>query len=715
MRVLALLVCAFIFLSTVTSLPAIAQFADRSGAIDSTVRSPSALVSPPKPDTVEGFYSLSTKAGSNRLSLGGASFSTEDTGKLVMCTGIGPTEGRLVTKIAAVLDATHILTTSPATQAMTSVSQRCIYGSDQSLSIQAAFDHAKANKIGAYVAGGTYLLESPLVCLPSPTNNSQNAPGSLCQLDPGATLIAMAPMTAVITYGGIASDYSQYVRQSTFGGGTLDGNFVADYGVDVPFYSVVTRRDQVTKNTRLAGVRYGRISSPTSGGSQDLNVGHLRDVTYVNVSSINQATTPTVTTEWDHGYSTGRVVTFVGVAEVPELSRRYFQITVTGPRTFTLDNADSTSWPIIKGTPRVALTMPSMRVPRFLSGVSNANPGVVSTRIPHKFKNSDLVWLADQRGISLGGIYCVKGAMATTFQLYEADCRKAVDTTTLGVYRKGGAVIPYDPPETVEKFIYYENGIDSDVVIAQVNGVRIGIYANPSRAGYDSKIFKSHFYNYNENGELYTAVMMGGDNTIVGAQIDLPVRYAFVFSGPGNSIVGSHLNYGSGGILVSYDDYASFVRLNGIGTATVIGGSIKGEISTSILGEVSVNGQSTGFSPGYSQLMLKSSYASYAEPDSIVTQKLKIMGYKESANLEVDSLGSSILSLVDRTNGREGGYLQTVPGGLSLGTYGGPGNQVRSPLTIVGVDVQMPTLPTSCLGKSAGTLWNDVGTLKVCP
>lgn len=632
-----------------------------------------------------------------------------------MCTGIGPIEGRLITKIVAVMDATHILTAAPATQAMTAVSQRCIYGSDQSHSIQAAFDHAKANNIGAYIAGGTYLVESPLVCLPSPTNNSQNTPGSLCQLDPGATLIAMAPMTAVITYGGIASDYSQYVRQSTFGGGTLDGNFVADYGADVPFYSVVTRRDQVTKNTRLAGVRYGRASSPASGGSQDLNVGHLRDVTYVNVSSITQATTPAVTTEWDHGYSTGRVVTFVDVPEVPEASRRYFQITVTGPRTFTLDNTDSTSWRAAKGVPRVALTMPSMRVPRFVSGISNTNPGVVSTRIPHRFKNNDLVWLADQRGISLGGIYCVKGAMATIFQLYEADCRKAVNTTTLGVYREGGAIIPYDPPETVEKFIYYENGIDSDVVIAQVNGVRIGVYANPSRAGYDSKILKSHFYNYNENGELYAAIMMGGDNTIVGAQIDLPVRYAFVFWGPGNSIVGSHLNYGSGGVLASYGDYASFVRLNGIGTATVIGGSIKGEISTSILGEVSVNGQSAGFSPGYSQLMLKSSYVSHAEPDSIVTQKLKVMGYKDGVNLEVDSLGSSILSLVDRTNGREGGYLRTVPGGLSFGTYSGASNQVQPPLTIVGGDVQMPALPTSCLGKSAGTLWNDSGTLKVCP
>lgn len=666
-------------------------------------------ISPSKPDTVQRFYSLTTTAGSSNITVGGGAFTSADVGKLIMCTGIGPTEGRLTTYITAVTDATHITTATPATQAMTAVSQRCVYGSDQSTNIQAAFTNGTNNGIGSYVQGGLYLIGSPLTCLPPPANNSQNAPGPMCQLDAGATIMAMAPMITVVTYGGVAGDYSEFLRNATFGGGTLDGNFLADYGADVPFYNVATRTSQVTKNTLLSGVRWGNLSAPAaSGGSLDSQVSHLRDVTYVTVTGITNGVNPIITTQWDHGYATGRVVTLVDVSGMTQANSKFFQITVTGARSFTLNNTASTSWGTFIGTASVALTMPSMRVPSFVTGITNANPAVVTTSQPHGFANGQPVWLADMTGINLGGVYTVANVTSTTFEL------SGIDTTLLGTYSAAGTVIPYLDPSTVEKAIYYENGIDADVVNAQISGVRYGIYANPATAGYDSKIIKPHFYNYNENGELFCAISLGGDNTIVAAQIDVPMRYAFQFVGPRNHVIGSRMTYL--GVLVQYNNYASFVRLESGGEATVSGGGAKGNASAAVLGELSQNGSRLGYTPGYSRGDgFKTEYVSLVQPDSSMQGTFNVINYSGAASLRVTGAGASTIYVYDRTSEQGGMYVSSITGGANLNTTDNTGKHVSTPMSLIGSDIRMGNLPTNCSRKPAGTLWNNSGALNVCP
>ena len=688
--------------------PVGAQLAGGGGQIAHSALPFGVPISPPKPDTVQGFYVLTTRAGSAELRLDGAAFKATDVGKLIVCTGIGPTEGRLTTSIKTVSDATRITLAATATQSMTRVSQRCVYGSDQASAIQAAFTYGTNNNIGSFVQGGLYLIGSPLTCLPPPANNSLNAPGPMCQLDYGATLMAMSPMTSMITYGSADPDYSGYLRNVTFGGGTLDGNFIADYGADIPFYIVATRHNQVTKNTKLAGVRWGRMGAPApSSSSQDINVGHLRDVYYITVTGITNSARPVVTTQWAHGFSTGRIVTLVGVSGMTEANFKFFKITVTGPNTFALDNTDSSAWGAFGSTARVAVTMPSMRMPYFITGITNANPAVVSTALPHGFANGALVWLAGVSGVNLGGIYTVANATSTTFEL------QRVDTTALGEYAGNGAVVEYVAPTSVEKGIYYENATDADVTVAQVTGVRYGIYANPATGGYDSKIIKPHFFNYNENGEMFAGIEMVGDNTIQGAQFDAPIRYAMKFSGPRNTVIGSRLTYLGHSVL--FNNYSSFIRLDMGGEANVLGGGMKGTTSSAVLGELSQNGASFGRTPGYSRLGVKTQYTSLVQPDASIAGTFNVLNYSGGASTQVTGTGPTTVLICDRTAGQGGLSLSTSPDGASLHTIDSSCSRIANPMSVVGNDVLMKNLPRRCTGKTTGTLWQDGDTLKVCP
>jgi hypothetical protein len=324
------------------------------------------------------------------------------------------------------------------------------------------------------VEAGHYLTSCAITSLP-PNNshlyaNSFNETPPLLHLARGATISAMAPMTAVLTYGSPNSDYSGYLRSAQIGGGTIDGNFLASYGVDIPFHQTTTRSDQETKNTLLAGVRWGRIGAPTGGaGGGDIDDSHYRDNAYVTVTNISNSNPAAVTTQWDHGYTTGRTVVILG-SNLTSANNTFFRITVTGPRTFTLDNTNSSGWGSFSGTANAALTMPSNDVPVSISSISNGNPAVVTTSVPHGLSNGDQVFIADENGISIDGIYTVAGATASTFQL------SGVDATALGAYTSGGTAVKWRDPATVDKAIYLENEQDHDLDNVQLSGTRFAYY-----------------------------------------------------------------------------------------------------------------------------------------------------------------------------------------------------------------------------------------------
>jgi len=115
-------------------------------------------------------------------------------------------------------------------------------------------------------------------------------------------------MTSLLTYGSMASDFLGILRQSTFGGGTLDGNFLPATA-RMSRFSFINSREPVHQE-HVAGRRPLGQQQRTdpSGGGLDSNVKHARDVSYVTVTGITNANPAVVTTQWDHGYATGRVI-----------------------------------------------------------------------------------------------------------------------------------------------------------------------------------------------------------------------------------------------------------------------------------------------------------------------------------------------------------------------------------------------------------------------
>ena len=405
----------------------------------------------------------------------------------------------------------------------------------------------------------------------------------------------------------------------------------------------------------------------------------MRDIYTVTVTNITNAATPVVTTQWAHGLATGRIVTLVGVSGMTQANSKFFKVTVTGATTFTLDNTNSTGWGAFTGTASVAMTMPSMRLPAFVSAITNANPGVVSTTMPHGFTSGTQIWLADMSGINLGGRYCAMGATATTFQIYQTNCTTPVNTTSLGTYGSYGSAVEYLAPETVEKGIYFENGIDADVISAQIQGTRIGIYANPLYAGYDSKIIKPHIYNYNEQGELLTGIILGGDNTVQSAQIDPAVRYAIQFVGPRNTVLGSRLTYI--GPLVRYANYASFIRLEAGADVSVFGGGAKGDPTFPVLGQVSLNGAAYGNTPGFSSFGFGLDNVTLAQPDSS-KGIFRVRGYAQPATVQAFGVGETTVYICDLLQG--GAYFSTggTPYTLNLNTLDPACNYRANPLRL---------------------------------
>jgi hypothetical protein len=77
-----------------------------------------------------------------------------------------------------------------------------------------------------------------------------------------------------------------------------------------------------------------------------------------------------------------------------------------------------------------------------LAGVTQANPGVVTTTIPHGYSNGDTVFVANVVGMTQinNRFFTVTGATATTFQLYDAPFNVPVSTLVFGAYVSGGSV-----------------------------------------------------------------------------------------------------------------------------------------------------------------------------------------------------------------------------------------------------------------------------------
>ena len=621
------------------------------------------------PDTHQGFFAV-TWTGSGTITLaafggqGIPSFTASDIGKDIVCTGFGGLENGAYAGVIAGVSSGSVVTLVPTpTLTMTAYAQKCAYGTDQSVNLQTTFTAGQAAGVGSYVPGGIYLVNTPLVCLPPPNYNNLNASAPLCALDPGAYLLyaGTSPATNFISYGSLDPSFSGHLAGSEITGGTIDGNFNVMNDVYVPFFANIARRAQMTKNALQHHVQYGDVGAPSASSAavELVNFG-ARDINYITVTNVTNGPPAVVTTAHAHGFTTGRVVTFTGAVGQAALSTQYFQITVTGPTTFTLNNAT------LSGTFTSALvsqTMPSMAIEQPVNAVTQANPAVITApvgTVPLSASGTQF-FIADLGMTNAAGTdNCIDGNYTVTY-LTTTTFSIPVDTTTCSSFAGGGRIIPAPNFDTAESFIYNANATDSQYWGDQFYGVRIGVSNNlAGPAGFDAKI-QYHVYNLIENGEMLAGYYGSGDNNFLGLQVDCPARFAIWLShahaGKGSSSFGSEMNCAGFGVLQNNE--ASFVRLEDGATFNQIGGSIKGQGGALVLQQVSSPHaplSQFGRIPGYSSDKVAYTNLTYPQPDGNADGNFVVFSSTTSSSIEAVSTETGGIGLLEAYDTNAGHY-----------------------------------------------------------
>ena len=556
--------------------------------------SPTALqapIIPTLPDTIELFATVTSSLANKDITLGGGSFTTADVGKLIRVEAIGPNERWLNTSITAVADATHITVADQPTQAVTAyASQKVIYGSDQATSIQAAFTAAANAGRAAYINAGHYLVGSALTC-PIPANASSYAnnfyePPALCDMAAGTIVdyVGSARIGAVITYG--APSYAGYIHSGHMTGGTVNCGFNANYAQEIPFAIDVSRAFVGTKNCMHAGLHMGSQSAPAEGGGlTDIEDQYIRETSSVTVSTCTTGSaTITCTTTQPHGFcNQGRtkqpVVAIIG-ASTGYFSTDWFRVTCPSATAFTIKGVDGTTWGTWSGTAQASITMPSMRVPQKIVGVTLANPAVVNVPDTSDLTNGDAIHIAETIGLTSGtgtsarkcldGVYTLTVVDATHYSV-------PVDTSACTAYSTGGWSEQWVDPTTADACVYMDYASDNNVFRGTCQGVRFGYVHNPAYAGYDGKIIAPHVWDYASDGSIFAAVYAGGKTRIDDLQVDTPAKYGAMFFGNfGNSVAGMEINgNGFGNGTWMRNNYTALVRMS----ANAAEGGVAGHVN----------------------------------------------------------------------------------------------------------------------------------------
>lgn len=400
-------------------------------------------------------------------------------------------------------------------------------------------------------------------------------------------LIARTGGEYLMKLGTTAADYSGCLRDANFQLPVIDGDNkeFTKGALYAPFFLDV----RIDRTVRNGGAWFGDTAAPgPSAGlkgtatSENELPQRRRDTT-----SITNAVNPVITFSAPHGLwpSTGRrcvALKFYGApAGWSAIADKSLDVLITSATTVQLLNVDSTGYGAMAGFAACYLNLPSMRVPKRISGVTNANPCVITTAIPHLYTSGDLVDLAEIGGMSpdryraapftgLQGQFTITVLSATTFSI-------AVNTTstaTYGIYTSSsgsGWAMAWVPPADCDTAEYYDNATDIDSSEVFSKHYRIHQYHNPITSGFDGKHYMDHFYNFPEFGEALCNIWAGGDNHFSGDQHDGPVRYPLILDGPRNTADGCKTNHGYIDPRPQYGAFARGTSANSELTASKLG------------------------------------------------------------------------------------------------------------------------------------------------
>lgn len=475
------------------------------------------------------------------------------------------------------------------------------------------------NNKATYCPPGIYLTTQTLVFMPY-----QAAPGitpNTWTFDTRCIIRANAPMVTLVQFGSSASNQSGDIRNGIINGGLFDGNFNAQVAVWVPFsQGLIVSEQTVAENALFRNYRIGDVNNPsfTHSYQTQFSGSTYRSITPVSITNITQANPAVVTTSAAHNLLANQVVWINNVVGMTQVNATWFAVNPLTSTTFQLLNTDSTGFSAYTSGGVETGTAYGASVTKFITGITQANPAVVTTSQPHGYSNGQQVLIVGVVGMyQVDGYYTVAGATSTTFQL------SGINSTGFSAYSSAGVVHPYNPQLTITGItnanpavvttsaphgftsgqqiflenvlgmggsvyglytvgtttsttfqlsginstsfgaytsgglvrlavneplygLCFENGSDNYVINGVLQGNIIGVGGCAGGLIYGSSIHGAHAWAANENGEPQACFDVHGQNKLSNLQCDGSFQFAYRFRDVSNKLINSNTSVSGG-------------------------------------------------------------------------------------------------------------------------------------------------------------------------
>lgn len=541
------------------------------------------------------FHTVSITAGGNVLSLGSALSSVGAVGQRIFVERAGPSGRQLITAITGINGArTQITLQDNATRALTSQSIVLLYGDDDYAGLQAMMNWAYANNCSACIPpgmSGIWLITDELNWLQpvSTATNIREAQIPSLIRDSGATLkwaAATGPGKVALRYGS-GSTYDQLLRDGHLGGGITDCSHVIDAGVAVPFALNTVLSDVKVINIKKDGIKVGdNAALGATGGVRVEHCWGARDTLTraMTVTGISNAAEAVVNCA-DYNLDDGQVVTITG-ANVSAANGKFFEIERVNQGQLKLVGVDSTGWGAFVGTALMYACLPTERVSWEITGVTQANPAVMSlSQAPGKPDGTRIEIHAIEGMFQLEGVdvYLKAKANPNEFELYtDAGLTIGVNSTGYAAYSGGGFATEYVDPDAMETFIRFENSTDCKTSSNSARGIRVGIAGDV----YGGTHTDNHFYDLMVDGSLYAHYRLGGKNCVFAPYLDGPLKYGFIWGAGMNDVYNVKLFHNPGSAWLARDGFPIMNKTtSGSAEVRMWGGHMEGGASSRIFSD----------------------------------------------------------------------------------------------------------------------------------
>lgn len=530
-----------------------------------------------KGDGVTGYSGVCT-ASSTTFTDANAAFTSDDVGKAILITGGGASQARLLTTIAAVVSATSITLADAASTSINGTFYS--YGHDDTdalVKLAAAY-----NTLGVSVhfpdTGAAYLCRADQVTFaPPPSYNFLNRTPPAITCDHSACVMAISGGAYLMRLGTDDSDYSGLLRGGYHKPPILDANNFpfTDGALYLPFFLDIYMDCKIF-NAVSRYLKLGSTDAPASSAGLKGWRWYERQMAQWRRDSVSitNAVNPVVTFATPHGLwpTSGRrcmAMSFIGSPSGwNAIAGKSLDINITSATTVQILNVDSTSFGTFSGTAVCHLNVESQRISKPISGVTNANPTVVTTSVPHLLTTGDTVDISMIAGIpELCGQYTATVTSSTTFSI---PVDRSAATTGYNTFGWAMQWVPFEDCDIGE---FHQRSTDIDDTNMYVKHCRVGVYADPDFSGWDGKHVNGHFYSFPETCEILCAYRLGGNNTMTGVQVDGPFKHAFWFFASGNVSTGCNTNLGA---IDGKDGYGTLGRVDSSASWVSQGDSLKG-------------------------------------------------------------------------------------------------------------------------------------------